>query len=199
MRSIKRILSGVMLGAAFVTTVAGCAQEVQDRGVPVIDVLGTRAFEYDSIDQLAQKASAIVVVRPTGNGHDVPFPADQGGTDNSAPTSFQTLEVVRVLSGSVDGKTIDVVSPGLDDRTGKSAIAAGGPFILFIAPAMYGPDQPVGGFAIVGGPAGMYAQSGGRYLRVDEESPRLPDSLDPATTTWPAITKTAAQLLHEGP
>lgn len=199
MRSTKRILSALVLGAAFVASVAGCGQATRDQGVPVIEVLGTRAFEYDSIDQLAQKASAIVVVRPTGNGHDVPLPAEQGGTDNSAPTSFQTLEVVRVLSGSVDGKTIEVVSPGLDDRTGKSAIAAGGPFILFIAPAMYGPDETVGGYAIVGGPAGMYAQVGDRYLRVDAESPRLPDSLDPATTPWPAITKSAAQLLHEGP
>ena len=85
--------------------------------------------------------------------------------------------------------------------TGKAAIARGGPYVMFLAPAMYQKNSPAGGYAIVGGPAGLYATLDGsstNFTRVDQESLQLPKRLD-TTETTPAITKTETRLLAEGP
>jgi hypothetical protein len=63
------------------------------------------------------------------------------------------MRVTRVLSGSMAPGLVDVVSPGIDEHTGRQAIGRGGPYLLFITPAMYGVDDPAGGYAVVGGPA----------------------------------------------
>ncbi|MGW5237394.1 hypothetical protein ACWEOW_00510 [Monashia sp. NPDC004114] len=91
--------------------------------------------------------------------------------------------------------------PGIDQNTGKSALRSGGPFLLFLAPAMHGANDPAGGYVAVGGPAGVFAAKGPaqKYLRVDSDSPRLPAEINLAADSLPMITKSEAQLLSEGP
>lgn len=65
---------------------------------------------------------------------------------------------------------------------------------------MYGPNDPIGGYVVTGGPAGTYAQTASsRFAKVDMSNGELPATIDAATTRFPAITKTEAQLLAEGP
>ncbi len=196
MRSIN-----ILATVAVVMFAAGCAPSPSaDEGpVPVIQELGTRAHEFTSLDELAAISSAIVLVTPTDQTRDVPLPKERGGEDDSAPTVLVTVTVDKVLSGSLKGSTIEVVDPGTDTNTGQSALLGKRQFVLFITPAMYAADQPVGGYAIVGGPAGMFAKSGAAFMRVDSESPELPKEVDVAATVWPVITNTEEQLLHNGP
>ena len=100
-----------------------------------------------------------------------------------------------VLSGAVSGTIVDVVSPGIDERNGGQALAVGGPYLLFLAPAMYGPNRPVGG------PAGAFGSRGlsGGFDRIDGESPSLPQSITLGTTHLPAVVRTEAELLAAGP
>jgi hypothetical protein len=199
MRSTRRFAATIAVAAISISALGGCTSGAKDEPLPVFENLGSRLREYDNLNDLARYASAIVVVESTGERSEVAFPISQGGTKDSAPTEFYTLKVDEVLSGSLDAKTIQVVSPGIDENTGKSALARSGQMVLFITPAMYAADQPVGGYAIVGGPSGMFVKSGSDFLKVDSEAPGLPKSVDKDTTKWPQITKTEKQLLHEGP
>lgn len=196
MRSIS-----IFATAAVAASVAGCtpSPSADADAVPVIQELGTRAHEFTSFDELAAISSAIVLVTPTDETREVPLPKEQGGTDTSTPTVLITVTVEKVLAGSLEGSTIEVVDPGTDTNTGQSALLGKREFVLFITPAMYAADEPVGGYAISGGPAGMYAASGAAFVRVDSESPELPKEVDVGATVWPVITNTEAQLLHDGP
>jgi len=184
-------------------SVAGCATagSSETDTIPRVASIGSRAHEFTSLSEIADLSSALVVAEPTGEQHDVPLPPEEGGTDTSAPTTFARMRVTQVISGDVSEKTIDVVSPGTDEKTGRPALLTGGPYLMYLTPAMYGPDQPVGGYAIAGGPAGVYASEGaaGIFARVDAESPRLPQEIDPTDAPPPMTSHTSNQLLHAGP
>lgn len=196
MRSTRR----AAIAATVTVLLGGCAGGGNDApDIPVIHIDGTRPVEYTSLKQLAGNASAIIVAKPTGEQFNQPLPAEQGGVPTSAPTIYVKLEVNRVLSGSLDATTIDLVSPGTDERTGEPALLNGGAVILFVTPAMYAADTPAGGYVVVGGPAGVFAQSGKSFLRVDSESPKMPTSVTPDDTSWPQITMSEQAFLHRGP
>lgn len=201
MRSTNK--AAVSVAAGITLLLAGCASQspstASDSPVPVIHVDGTRSTEYESVAELAEDASAIIVATPTGEQWDEPLPSALGGTSESSPTTFVRLKVSKVLSGTLDDDTIAVVSPGIDETQGELALLSGGPYLIFVTPAMYGADQPAGGYAIVGGPAGLYASSGNSFKRVDGESPRLPKELTLSGTSWPKNLKSEKELLHRGP
>jgi len=194
--------------ALVVAVAAACSSGVADARIPEIHVEGSRAVEYRSLAALADRSSAIVVVEPTGEQAVVPLPSGYGEA-GAAPTLYDKVRVARVLAGEVAGDTIRVVSPGIDANTGRSALSGGGPYLLFVAPAMYGADDPAGGYVVTGGPAGLFAaaqpdarhsSSTVSFLRVDDESPALPESIDTTDrASLPQITRSEAQLLREGP
>lgn len=201
MRSTSKYLQVILVVAALIG-VAGCSGEsVSSQSIPRIVVDGSRARSYNSLDDLADKANAIAIVKPTGEQKSVPLPRDQGGTADSAPITFVEMEVVRVISGSLQGDVVNVVSPGIDANTGGQALLSGGPYLVFLAPAMYGINAPVGGYVIVGGPAGVFAKGRAKdtFLRLDDESTSLPSEVVAAGNKLPKITKTEAELLSEGP
>lgn len=201
MRSTNRILPA-LLAATMLVSVAGCSGDASSaQPIPRIEIEGSRAHDFKSLNELAAKANAILVVKPTGKQDAVPLPEEHGGTPESAPTPFVEMEVVRVVSGSVQGDVINVVSPGIDQNTGKEALITGGPYLVFVAPAMYEADDPVGGYVIVGGPAGVFASGGAKdkFTRVDSESASLPAEVSSSGAGLPRITKTEEQLLSEGP
>lgn len=109
------------------------------------------------------------------------------------------LKVTKVVSGALTDATIAVVSPGIDEDEGEPALLSGGPYLLFVTPAMYAADEPAGGYAVVGGPAGVYASSGDSFKRVDAGSPKLPQELTASGTTWPTALLSEQELLHRGP
>lgn len=188
-----------VLAAAAAMTLAACGSTHDaDARVPEIADLGTRAFEYNALTDLATYASAVVVAQPTGKTLTKPFP---GGDANSAPTPYTQMRVIKVISGALTSAEIEVVTPGNDIATGKSALLTAKEYLLFLTPAMYAANDPAGGYAIVGGPAGTYAQqgAGGRYVKVDKESPALPPTITLGDTAIPSITKSERQLLSEGP
>lgn len=188
----------VCLGLSF-TGCATSSNQAADIEIPVIDSLGSRPVEYTQLSQLATNSSAIVVVSPTGQESEKPLPTEQGGTSDSAPTQYVEMQVNEVINGSLDATTIQVVSPGDDQRTGRSVLLTADSYILFLTPAMYAANQPAGGYAVTGGPAGAYIQLKDDYLRLDEESPELPAKLDLTDTSWPDIVFTEAELLKRGP
>ncbi|NYG06856.1 hypothetical protein BJ986_001343 [Phycicoccus badiiscoriae] len=203
MRSTEPLVGTAVL--ASLALLAGCASgnnpAASDQPhIPRIVSEGSRAQEYTSITQLADKASAIILGKPVGEQFVRPMPSRRAAP-GVAGTPYVRIQVIKVLSGKVSGKTIDVVSPGTDEVTGKAATAQGGPYVMFLAPAMYQKNSPAGGYAIVGGPAGLYAtldSSSTSFTKVDRESPSLPKQLS-TTRDIPIITKSEGQLLAEGP
>lgn len=203
MRSTKPIAGTAVL--ASLALLAGCASDTDPAPadqphIPTIVSEGSRAEQYTSIAQLAEKASAVIVGKPVGEEFVRPMPS-KSAAPGAAGTPYVRMKVIKVLAGTVSGTTIDVVSPGTDQVTGKAATAQGGPYVMFLAPAMYQKDSPAGGYAIVGGPAGLYAaldSTSTNFTKVDDESPSLPKKLS-TTQDIPTITKTEAQLLAEGP
>lgn len=200
MRSIRKALVAVPFGAALVLT-PSCAPEPTDGTIPVIEVAGSRAREFRSLDELAEQASAVILAHPTGEQSEVPLPPEQGGTADSAPTVYVRLAVERVIAGSLDAAEIDLVSPGIDQRTGRWSLREGGPYVLFVTPAMYAAGEPAGGYVAVGGPAGVFASPGrgDAFVRVDAASTRLPERIVLGTTPIPAPTASEAELIRRGP
>lgn len=203
MRSINRsrIVKASILGT--ILMLAGCASTGDENTLPLIASAGTRAVEYTSLAQLAEKANAIVIAVPTGEEYEVALPEGYG-TEDSAPTPYVTMKVVKVISGKVSAETINVVSPGIDQNTSEQVLLSGGPYLLFLAPAMYGANDPAGGYVVVGGPAGAFESptretAAASFLRIDSESASLPARIDLGKTSIPRVTKTEKQLLEEGP
>lgn len=208
--SINRIGAGVAMIVVAVLAVSGCSQPEPHTSIPHVTVDGTRAFAFESFQQLADKSNAIVIVEATNAVTEVPLPSGYG-EENSAPTPFVTVRVVKVLAGEVNGQMIDVVSPGIDENTGELSLESGGPYLLFLAPAMYFADDPAGGYVVTGGPSGFYAATSedGKFdgtnttfQWVDDptEGSRLPATIDISHAgVLPTITKSEEQLLHEGP
>jgi len=191
-----------LLAATLLVSIVSCGDAAPSaQPIPRIVVEGSRARDYKSLDELAEKSNAVLVVKPTGTQSAVPLPQRNGGTPESAPTLLVQVEVVRILSGSVSDDVINIVSPGIDENTGKQALLNGGPYIVFVAPAMYAANDPVGGYVIVGGPTGLFASRGAQdvFERVDSESSLLPAEVSLNATKFPKITKTEEQLLYEGP
>ncbi|WP_028707348.1 hypothetical protein [Propionicicella superfundia] len=140
-----------------------------------------------------------MIAEPTG-GESARTAPGGDGADDSAPVPYVTMRVTRVLGGGVSASEIQVISPGVDHRTGRQVLVSGGPYLLFLAPAMYAADDPAGGYVVTGGPAGLYAAiERGRFGRVDSSSPKLPSTLSGSTTDLPEITKSEKQVLAEGP
>jgi hypothetical protein len=201
MRSTNHILTA-LLTATLLVSVAGCSDGAPSaQSIPRIVAEGSRARDFKSLDELAAKANAVLIVKPTGNQDSVPLPKTHGGTPDSAPTPYVEMEVVEVVSGSVRGDVINIVSPGIDENTGKQALLTQGPYLVFVAPAMYAANDPVGGYVIVGGPAGVFAAGGtnDQFARMDPESTLLPAEVSLTGTPLPKVTKTEEQLLAEGP
>lgn len=198
----KRV-AALALGVA---VLAGCGSTGASTGsaeqqVPQIHLEGSRTHTFTSVDQMAKRASGIVVAEPTGQRFTKPLPKGNGGPD-AAGTPYVRMKVVDVVSGSVSGKVIDVVSPGDDERSGTSAISGGGKFLMFLAPAMFAKNDPAGGYAVVGGPAGLYAApkaSSPKFAKTDVEGRTLPTSLRADATDLPRVQHSEAELLEEGP
>jgi hypothetical protein len=96
---------------------------------------------------------------------------------------------------------IDLVSPGVDETTGDPALGRGGPYLMYITPAMYAANDPAGGYVVVGDPAGVYGAHGnkGEYSRIDTMSPALPATITLGRTALPGATKSEKELLRDGP
>lgn len=206
MRCIKlrtaTVLVAVLLMVTGCSVSDGAAEQPQ---LPEIAEHGTRIRDFQSLEELAELANAIVIAEPTGKTHSVPLPEGYGG-ESSAPTPYVTMQVTEVLSGEVKGDVIEVVSPAIDERTQEQVLSSGGPWLLFLAPAMYGADDPAGGYVAVGGPAGVYLQSGeDEYLKIDAHSEALPETISTdssrsrSASPVPEVTKTEEELLAEGP
>ena len=173
----------------------GGSSHQSDAKVPRIAEAGSRAHLYQNVSELTERASAVVVASSTGTLVSKPFPA--GG----APTVYVRMHVSKVVSGAVNGTDIDVVTPGDDMATGKPALLTGGHYLLFLTAAMYAANNPAGGYAIVGGPAGAYVAPAGseRFTKIDSVSEALPQTITLGTTRLPAVTRSERQLLQEGP
>lgn len=188
-----------ILAAAAATALLGAGCVPRPR-VPEIVTEGSRAREYTRLDQLAELSCAIVIVTATGELHPVPL---RDGGPGAAPTPFCGMKVQRVVGGVLDRTDVDIVSPGKDQGTGREAFLEGGPFLVFLAPAMYATNDRVAeGYVAVGGPAGVYVSDGAdyRFLQIDKESPQLPSVIDVRSRdALPAVVKTEKQLLAEGP
>jgi len=177
-------------------SLTGCGSgHSSDGKVPKIAEVGSRAHVFQNVSELTERASAVVVANSTGKLVSRPFPS--GG----APTVYVRMHVSKVVSGTVTGTEIEVVTPGDDVATGKPALLTGGHYLLFLTPAMYAANTPAGGYAIVGGPAGAYvaAAKSEQFTKVDAESHALPQTITLGVTQLPAVTKTERQLLQEGP
>ncbi len=196
MRSIKFLSPLLAVALLF-----GCSAGPTSSGtssVPRIVSHGSRPYEYKSFEQLADHALALVIVEPTGKEMSKPLPKGYG-PDDAAPTPYVEMNIVKVLGGSIKETRIDLVSPGVDENTKRQALVSGGPYLIYITPAMYGANDPAGGYVAVGGPAGVYAFEGDGFRRVDSESPSLPASITEQSPMLTKPTKSYEQLLKEGP
>ena len=90
---------------------------------------------------------------------------------------------------------------GSDMVTGHGALHDPGTYLLFLAPYVLGPNRPVGGYVVVGGPAGMFyrcvapSEPDAPFARTDAETPGLPDSVLPTDVPdagWTSVDYVAA-------
>ncbi|MDQ1537997.1 MAG: hypothetical protein QOE58_2390 [Actinomycetota bacterium] len=194
MRSTKAVILAV--ASAGLLSVAGCGtSDSSDAKVPRIAEVGSRAHIFQNVSELTERASAVVVATSTGQVVAKPFP------DGGAPTVYVRMHVSKVISGATSSPDIEVVTPGDDIETGKPALLTGGKYLLFLTPAMYAANDPAGGYAIVGGPAGAYVAraKSDQFTKIDAESKALPQTITLGATHLPAVTKSERQLLQEGP
>lgn len=175
------------------------APQESNAEVPTIVVDGSRAIEYRSLDQLAKESVAVAVIEPTGNTREIPLPAHHGGTKASAPTVLAEVRAVQLIDGALEDSTVLVVTPGQDQNGREVLTTPGETFVAFLTPALYGPGEPVGGYAIVGGPAGIYAESHGKFHRIDEHSPSLPATITANSSALPTVGLTEAEAIEQGP
>lgn len=186
-------LAGLSMGAV------GCSVLSPYSELPRLKSSGSRAREFESISSLVELASAVVVTKPTGTEYSKALPAEYRESD-SAPAQFVVMHVSQVVRGVLRGSSIDVGSLRVDPKTGGPEMVSGGPYLLFITPAMYGPNDPAGGYVTVGGSAGIYSQTGAMtFSRLDSESPKLPTSIDLSTDRIPKVRWTEEQLVSAGP
>lgn len=200
MRSTDKLLAKLVTVILTGVALTACGSSGEN-ALPKISIDGTRAHEYTTLGELAQDATAVVVAVPTGKEHAKPLPKDYGPAD-AAPTPYVQLRVIKVLSGDLQPGMIDLVSPGLDERTGKQALRAGGPYLLYITPAMYAANDPAGGYVVVGGPAGAYGATSSNakdFNRIDTESVKLPAKITLGATDVPAAALTEQEALAQGP
>jgi len=202
-----------VVGLIALVLLSSCSAGNTQQALPSFSTDGVSlAHRYNGVADLASISSAVVVVTPTGGGTTRPLPALPGVEESPAPVEYVTMTVVRVVSGSLgDGsrsaaKTIDIVSPGIDQNTGKLALLTGGPYLLFITPAMLAPGKALGGYVVSGGPNGVFGVTDTRNpdvfrsaFRVENAS--LPESIDVrnSASEIPAITHSEAELIQIGP
>jgi hypothetical protein len=110
---------------------------------------------------------------------------------------FVTVRVTRVLSGTDlrVGQRVEALAFGSDEVTGHGALRDPGIYLLFLAPYVLGPGRPVGGYVVVGGPAGVFyrcasAPASAPFAKADAESPALPDEVMPEDVPAAAWTST---------
>lgn len=191
----RRTLLAATAGAIFLG--AGCVSRPR---VPDIVFGGSRAREFTSLSDLAHSSCALAVVTPTGKFHPVPL---EDAEPDSAPIPFCEMKVSQVVAGRFDRTSALVVSIGKDRKTQTEAFLDGGPFLVFLAPAITLPGrQFADGYVAVGGPAGAYVSDGTdyRFLKIDKDSPKLPDVVDTRSrSAFSTGYKTEQQILAEGP
>lgn len=192
-------LAALVIGACGSTEGPDAAPRDSSAEVPRIVVDGSRAIEYQRLDQLAEEAVAVAVIETTGKTREVPLPAHHGGTKASAPTILAEVRAVQLIDGELEGSTMFVVTPGQDQEGREVLTTPRETFMAFLTPALYGPGDPVGGYAIVGGPAGIYAESQGVFHRIDEHSPSLPATITADSSDLPAVGLTEAEAIEQGP
>lgn len=202
----QKSLIGLTLLASVAVAASGCGAAATTEAAPSahesatlkLREMGESALEPKSFDEIAEIASALVEAVPTGNSTQLPLPKEQGGTADSAPIVFIEMKVTEVVAGSLKEDVINVVTPGDDVSTGKPALTQDGPFLMYITPAMYAANQPVGGYVVTAGPAGLYEETGNdNFSKVDMDNTTLPESVDP--DDLPEPTKSESTLLREGP
>lgn len=201
------VATTVAITAGLTTTACGTdrsrsgGQSALTSTVPeFVDVLGDRAKDYHSLADLSREASAVLVVSSPGQRSERPLPSPMG-SPGSAPIVSYTLTVKSVVAGTIGTKDSITVVDGLPPATsGRSVFDGAGTFLVFVAPALYGPDQPMGGYAIVGGPAGIWANNTAEtFIKLDSESPDLPDAIDLSSKgAVPSPTRGEQEILHAG-
>lgn len=200
MRSTDKLITKALAAALAALALTACSS-ADENALPRISIDGTRAHEYSTLNELARDATAVVVAVPTGKEHAKALPANYGPAD-AAPTPYVQMRVIKVLSGDLQPGMIDLVSPGVDENTGKQALRAGGPYLLYLTPAMYAANDPAGGYVVVGGPAGAYgatASNSKDFARLDAESVKLPAKITLGATDVPAAALTEKEALAQGP
>ena len=186
---------------------SGCAGETT-QALPRFDIQGTIMHEYQGITELADISSAIIVATPTGKLTSKPLPPVPGSEGTPAPVQYVLMKVDAVISGALaDVRTdglIEVVSPGTDLNTGRLAMQQGGPYLLFVTPAMLAPGNAFGGYVVSGGPNGVFVRTDSRtpdsyYSAYHEHNKTLPEVLTVGRSTIPPITHSEAELIKIGP
>jgi hypothetical protein len=209
MNSRKKTLAALVVVSALTVTQVGCNQlQTPDATAIAAEsshlsfmMEGSRPVEYLTLEQLAAKASAIVVVSLTGKTKSVALPPRHGGVAESAPVTFIELKVQRVLRGSLSADTIFLANPYSELWDDRVVVLADSSYLVFIAPAMHGANDPIGGYVAVGGSTGVYAATDDphTFLRVSSDNPRLPDSITIRERALPEVTHTEEELLNLGP
>lgn len=203
-RSIAAIAALGFVAASLV----GCAQlaaKAQPNAIADTSLLAfatevSLPFEYVSFEQLADKASAIVVVKPTGKSKTVPLPRKHGGDVATALIPFIEVKVQQVLGGTLSADTILLVIPGFEPWADSVEVLEDGTYLVFIAPAMYAANDPIGGYVAVGGSRGVYiaADDSEIFVPVDLSNSQLPGVISLRKTLLPQIMNTEEELLNFG-
>lgn len=174
----RRTLRHVAVGLAAAAAVVGIvAVPVTRHRVPAPvaspsasrkgSVVVSRAKTYD-FRALKRDATAVVVATATAEKTDEPIA--------TIPFTVTTMTVVETLRGDVPASfPLRQLGSATVTLEGSSPVVGGQTYLLFLMPFEFRHGEPNGQLVAVGGPAGVFLQTGpDTFARTDLESP-LPD------------------------
>jgi hypothetical protein len=131
----------------------------------------SRAFDFASVDELADMADLVVVVTVTEEFETGELVDDKGVSLGGTVTK-RVVVPDRILKGEIATPDLRVW------QLGDGHLEPGSTHLLFLTEYKFAPGDDFDSYAITGFLSGDYVQtSAGDFAKVDTESPKLPDTL----------------------
>jgi hypothetical protein len=165
-----------LVGCSAVKDVATIPSEAHESSASVSSFISgapevSRAFDFATVDELAEMADLVVVVTVTEEFEKGELVDDKGVSLGGTVTE-RVVVPGRILKGEIATPDLRVW------QLGDGHLEPGSTHLLFLTEYKFAPGGEFDSYAITGFLSGDYIQtSAGDFVKVDTESPKLPDTL----------------------
>jgi hypothetical protein len=149
----KHIRGALALAAAagLASALAACSQSAQVNGPPQVHAFDSAAINVSTLRDVARDSTVVVLAKWSGKSDN----AYVGGT--AYPVS--TMQVIRVVKGSLTQNLVEVRVGYEDANTGHSPLDTGATYLLFLKPFWFEPGEDTGQYTTAAGPFGVFTSS----------------------------------------